>query len=222
MKSSYKVGEQTRQNIFEAGRKLFYQQGFTATTYNDICTATGMNRALIPYHFNSKQSLGYAVYSLICQDFHQAFNKAVEPEHSDSDLMYLLRCFAYYKLFSNKKLLRFASELIASETPNDADSAFGKGFLPGIESRLSLLSEKEQDTLLKLDSGMEKEIIKMLSHSPKNWQSFVQTELRMMMSYSGYTQKKTEELLAIAAELSAQLEVSIKSGFLVHIHWKNN
>ena len=33
----YKTGRETKENIMEAARELFYEKGYKNTTYNDIC-----------------------------------------------------------------------------------------------------------------------------------------------------------------------------------------
>lgn len=57
-KSNYAVGKETQKKIWKAGRKLFYEKGLDATTYDDISKAAGINRALIPYYFKTKHQLG--------------------------------------------------------------------------------------------------------------------------------------------------------------------
>jgi len=50
-----------REKILEAADRLFGEQGFDATTTREIAAASGVNKALIHYHFKSKDALLEAV-----------------------------------------------------------------------------------------------------------------------------------------------------------------
>lgn len=221
MSDTYLVGEQTKRRIFKESRKLFYKKGFADTTYDDISNAAKINRALIPYHFKSKQTLGYAVYARILSDFNDAFYNTVHSEECPPDLMNVLHTFSFYQLFDNEKLLRFAYEIISSEKTNDPFPMFEKEQIAGIGSKASNFTDAELNALANINSGMEKEIIRMLYESGEtvDISVLVRMELNMMMGYAGYSKKKQEELIDIAAELSTQLSVSVKNGFAVDISW---
>jgi AcrR family transcriptional regulator len=49
--------EQTQQRILEAAEALFGELGFDATTTRDIAERSGINKALIHYHFGTKDEL---------------------------------------------------------------------------------------------------------------------------------------------------------------------
>lgn len=53
--------DQTRASILEAADALFGQLGFDATTTRDIAERSGVNKALIHYHFGTKDELLDAV-----------------------------------------------------------------------------------------------------------------------------------------------------------------
>ncbi len=50
-------GNKTRQRILQEANKLFYQQGFQATSIAHIVAATGLSKGNITYHFKSKQDI---------------------------------------------------------------------------------------------------------------------------------------------------------------------
>ncbi|MGD8616804.1 MAG: TetR/AcrR family transcriptional regulator [Gammaproteobacteria bacterium] len=54
-------GEQTRQDIVEAAKALFYQRGYTNTSFSDIVEATGVQRGNIYHYFKSKEDILEAV-----------------------------------------------------------------------------------------------------------------------------------------------------------------
>lgn len=53
--------ETTRQKILDACQALILQKGFSATSVNDICKATGLTKGAFFYHYSTKDDLGRAV-----------------------------------------------------------------------------------------------------------------------------------------------------------------
>ncbi len=55
---------QTRDTIVEAAGRLFYEQGFEATSFADIAKAVGLSRGNFYYHFKTKDDILNAVIAL--------------------------------------------------------------------------------------------------------------------------------------------------------------
>ncbi len=56
-----KRSEVTRQNLLEAAARLFADQGYEATTLDELAAAASVNKAMVRYHFGNKQGLYAAV-----------------------------------------------------------------------------------------------------------------------------------------------------------------
>jgi len=54
----------TREQIVEAADRLFYEQGFEATSFADLAAAVGLSRGNFYYHFKTKDEILAAVISL--------------------------------------------------------------------------------------------------------------------------------------------------------------
>ena len=54
----------TREQIVEAADRLFYEQGFEATSFADLAGAVGLSRGNFYYHFKTKDEILAAVISL--------------------------------------------------------------------------------------------------------------------------------------------------------------
>ena len=54
-------GEQTRKEIIEAAKLLFYRRGFGQTSFSDIVDRTGIRRGNINHYFRTKQDILEAV-----------------------------------------------------------------------------------------------------------------------------------------------------------------
>lgn len=50
-------GDKTKLLILDIANKLFYQQGFNATSIGHIVNATGLSKGNITYHFKNKQTI---------------------------------------------------------------------------------------------------------------------------------------------------------------------
>jgi len=52
-----KDGEKTRQKILAAACEVFAEKGFYKATHSEICRRSGVNTALVNYHFKCKETL---------------------------------------------------------------------------------------------------------------------------------------------------------------------
>ena len=72
----------TEEKIIDAARKLFTQNGFSATRTRDIAEEAGINLALLNYYFRSKQNL----FQIIIEEkFEQLFG-VINPILSNSEI----------------------------------------------------------------------------------------------------------------------------------------
>ncbi len=52
-----KQGEKTKKNILNVSSELFYQKGYSSTSFGDIVDKTGLSKGNITYHFKNKQEI---------------------------------------------------------------------------------------------------------------------------------------------------------------------
>ena len=55
-------GLDTKQRIYQAARRLFYDNGFAQTTVANIIDASETNKGSFYHHFEDKQHLAYNIY----------------------------------------------------------------------------------------------------------------------------------------------------------------
>lgn len=83
--------EETRQRILVASDQLFGELGFDVTTTRDIAARSGINKALIHYHFGTKEDLlellldGY--YERLTAALVAALGKRARPEEQAEDVI---------------------------------------------------------------------------------------------------------------------------------------
>lgn len=58
---AYGNGMTTRKIILDVCQKLFYENGYHETSYDDICREAHVNRGSIYYHFKEKENIRYEV-----------------------------------------------------------------------------------------------------------------------------------------------------------------
>ena len=75
----YKKSEETKDKILQTASRLFYEQGYEATTVREIAAQSGVSFSRINYHFQNKAELA----GIICREFLMRFNdevtKKIEP-----------------------------------------------------------------------------------------------------------------------------------------------
>ena len=59
-----KQGEKTKQLILSTANDLFYQQGYSKTSINDIVKLTGIGKGNVTYHFKSKRDILHGVVDI--------------------------------------------------------------------------------------------------------------------------------------------------------------
>jgi AcrR family transcriptional regulator len=75
-------GEKTRDDIIQAGLRLFSQHGYFATSMNDILDAISMSKGAFYHHFKSKEDLVRAVLDKLQHDYQERLiqpSLAVKP-----------------------------------------------------------------------------------------------------------------------------------------------
>lgn len=106
--------EETKARILEATDRLFGELGFDATSTRDIAERSGVNKALIHYHFGTKDDLlevlldGY--YERLANELVAALGSRTEPEEQ---ALALLDAYADY-LAQNRTFCSIVQREVAS------------------------------------------------------------------------------------------------------------
>jgi len=70
----------TTEAILKAGRRLFGERGFAATTIDDIAEAAQVAKGAVYYHFATKEAVFAAVFDLVSRDLVADIDRAVRTE----------------------------------------------------------------------------------------------------------------------------------------------
>ena len=108
----YKKGIETRNNIINASKSLFYLQGFDHTTVQKIADLASVNLGLLSYYFKTKNN----IIKIIFTEFYESIDSIVcdvcdKEEHLILFFMAKER-IAYDIIFKDPNNLRFFKETI--------------------------------------------------------------------------------------------------------------
>lgn len=67
--TQYIKGKQTKEILLKTAKRLFYEQGYDATTTRQIAEVSEVNLGLIKYHFESKAYIALEVYIQVRDSF---------------------------------------------------------------------------------------------------------------------------------------------------------
>ena len=221
MSNTYIVGEQTKATILRESKKLFYNNGYTNTTYSEISSTAGINRALIPYHFKNKQILGLEIYREIMKIFYELIDNLLDISQFDSDFVSILHTVTYYRLLStNTPFLRFISELQADERTSLFVATEEQRWLTCLGDKFSSLDEQELSILTQMHIGAKKEIINSFHNDMNNDSDTIShMHISMLMRYAGYSVEKIDELFYAAVEIANLLNFRIHNDFTVELEY---
>ena len=69
-----------RDELIQVGREIIAQQGFKATSLNDILTTAGVPKGSFYYYFASKEDFGLAIVNDFARDYHDRFERILGDE----------------------------------------------------------------------------------------------------------------------------------------------
>lgn len=90
MNKKQQMSAQTKAHIAAKAAELFAQKGYAATTMEDICTATGMSKGSVYYHFKSKDVLFLYLLENNQNDQVEQWERIVTSAVSASQKLHLL------------------------------------------------------------------------------------------------------------------------------------
>lgn len=80
MRRTKEEAEQTRQQIFEAGLRVFSEKGFAAATMSDVAREAGFTRGAIYWHFNNKEAFFHEICSRLSSHYDSLINEVIEED----------------------------------------------------------------------------------------------------------------------------------------------
>jgi AcrR family transcriptional regulator len=115
-------GQQTRQAIELAARKLFAERGFHGTTLADITSAAGKSSAVFYRYFTDKEDLLAALAESFLHDVVEPSGLRVQlPESPDDDAFFISVVTGYWGMFKQNIGIMIAVAQLAATQQRFAD-----------------------------------------------------------------------------------------------------
>lgn len=222
MATTYQAGEQTKQLILAISKNLFYKNGYTPTTYSHISAAAGMNRALIPYHFKTKQSLGKAVIYEILGSAYSDIDDMLGSSELSEDLTSALHIVIYYRLLNNNQYASLINELINDNGSDIFDINDELISIKALGKNFRKLSDKELKLICRSTIALRKELINCMLDTSDNYNSdeLAAFHIETAMTHAGYTKKNIAELTDAAIQLANLVDCRIGDDFNVSVSYR--
>ncbi|NTW71270.1 MAG: TetR/AcrR family transcriptional regulator [Eubacteriaceae bacterium] len=112
--ATYKKSDDTKQKLLRSAKTLFYEKGYFNTSIKDISESAGVNRALISYHFGSKEGLAVEISNELTRKILKEISKRIKMLDNSVDTLVLIALqFRQFALFrkNNANYRRFMVEL---------------------------------------------------------------------------------------------------------------
>lgn len=144
--------EKTRKLLIKAGKKLFVEKGFAATSTPEIVKSAGVTRGALYHHFEDKTDLLRAVIEMDCEAVGQDINRGSQAADGILDML---------KSGSSAFVQSITSQGRARTILIEGPAVLGQKELLEIEDRHTRLSLKQG-----LEAALEQGAIKPLPLQP--------------------------------------------------------
>ncbi len=214
MSNTYQTGNATKNKILTQSKLLFHQKGYAATTYSDISTTANVNRALIPYHFQSKPILGKAVFQDILTQTHTYLDDILDISQFSADFAGMLHLMAFYYLLQDNTFARFCTQVLADDSNVLFDYTTEQAELLALSKKLVSTSDEELDLLVHMHIGIKQQMIRYLAdRTDTDSKTIANMHLALLLNYTGQSRKKCDELIDAACEVLDMLSFQIDDSF---------
>lgn len=218
MSTTYQTGNATKNKILTQSKLLFHQKGYAATTYTDISACANVNRALIPYHFQSKPVLGKAVFQEILTQTHTYLDNILDMSQFSADFAGMLHLMSFYYLLQDNIFATFCMQVLEDDSNVLFDHTTEQAELLALSKKLSSTSEEELDLLVYMHIGIKQQMIQYLAnHADTDPKTIAKMHLALLLSYTGQSRKKCDELIDAACEVLNMLSFQIDDSFTISI-----
>ena len=210
-----------REKLIDTARKLFYKQGYEATTLSQISEISEINNGLITYYFGSKSNLASIIYTSFLLDFRNEIARQLfEIKKSyklELGITMETRCRIAIN-FNNKNLRRFDVEY-SKERNLFASPTQKREHYYQLQKRLinSQLSDDDLRLYEVCGLGITENIIKAyaadyLTADENHIKNYV---IRLLLTMLGLPQYYIELLIEESEELERKLHIHIDEDFQI-------
>jgi AcrR family transcriptional regulator len=206
------AGEKKRQHILQICKKLFYRNGYAATTYDDICKAADIPPGTITYHFNGKIGIASAIESEYEPQNKIYIEKMCANRGYSKTLLMGIELFHMWKrLYEDANLRRFFNDIsherIASTDARDAIRYFYQCVIDdlGVEG----IDDAELELIVGAQIGMSDIMIIRLNENVENYTytDIAHFTIRFFLRQLGVPDSTSQEIIEQAEAIFETLPI---------------
>lgn len=167
-----RAGERKKLIILNTCKRLFYENGYNATTYEDICKAADIPPGSITYHFTGKKNIASIIHSEYELQVKTMMNIVTRGQY-DFRVMTALELLNWWdRFFNDPKLRRFVIEINGEGIPRYSSSKDIEYFFVLHINEYKLdISEKKLKLIIAAHIGLVSELIYTVSENLSEYTS---------------------------------------------------
>lgn len=143
----------TPERILDAGRRLFNEKGYAATTLTEIAASVGISQGNLTYHFSTKRDLAMHLETEVRQRAQSRRANHRRGPIADDYVEHLL--FAMALTWDNRFLLRDRAQYADSLDARQPDSELAADF----DELHGLLKRIQKEDMFRRDLGIELQVL---------------------------------------------------------------
>ena len=214
----YKTSKDSKNRIIETCKELFYLQGYTKTTYIDICKKASSNPGLINYYFKTKQNIAAHIYGEFMTSIKESVRAYLIHHHGEYDLQYgtTLETKIFTELLRRDECLRtFYYEICNTGLEYDSDVIY-KFYKLHIDTYNLPFSEDEvkliQATVVGAGIGITKKMIEGYFNCDE--ETIFNFRIKTMYKLMNVPDERVNQILKDTMNIFNQMKFKIENYFI--------
>lgn len=218
--AQYESGIKTKQNIYDASEKLFYEKGYENTTITNITDYANANRGSFYHHYENKLQLGVQVYS----DFANR-NSSITGVFGDTIDNAIGVCLSvktfWYLFYADENIRRFSIDLANENILQINEDPFIYNVCLQLSKKQ--FSNKQMKFISITNIGLSRQLnIDAYSHTDKyDYNDASDYYMSTMFRLFDIEQNTIEHILSKSKDLFSKCVVQ-NDGFYVHFQLKDS
>ncbi|MPW26939.1 TetR family transcriptional regulator [Alkalibaculum sp. M08DMB] len=140
----YKKGFETKENIINVSKKLFYELGYTKATVQNIADTAQIPLGLIPYYFKTKDNIVLEINSKFYLEIYEFVNSRLNVKKNSYYKLFVVTCIYYRIILEDPRNKKFFYEVLRNKSNFRALSY-------SIERIYSMISKENNNNFSQID-----------------------------------------------------------------------
>jgi len=214
--TKYKGGIQTKNHIYEAAEKLFYDKGYTMTSIAEINDVTQTNKSSFYHHYENKLALGTEVYGNFSRNNASTATLFASSIDNITGVCLDLKTF-WYLFYSDANIRRFSIELAVDNVLKITDKSYIFDVCFDLSEKP--YTEYEKNIIKMAAVGLTKQFNQDAFNVSDNYDDVSDYFFRFLLRLFDIDKRQIEKVLTNTKHLLEQCEIA-NDGFVVKSRMK--